>query len=48
MDLTEDGPDDVEGLDVTAEHVAKLLSNEPADSKTCQTISFSLISNPFS
>lgn len=33
MDLTEDGPDDVEGLDFTAAHVANLLSNEPADSK---------------
>lgn len=33
MDLTEDGPDDMEGLDVAAAHVANLLSNEPADSK---------------
>ncbi|KAG2333633.1 hypothetical protein Bca52824_004813 [Brassica carinata] len=33
VDLTEDGPDDVEGLDVTAAHVANLLSNEPADIK---------------
>ncbi|KAF8046132.1 hypothetical protein N665_0727s0037 [Sinapis alba] len=33
VDLTEDGPDDVEGLDVAAAHVANLLSNEPADIK---------------
>lgn len=33
MDINEDGPDDVEGLDVAAAHVANLLSNEPADSK---------------
>lgn len=33
VDLTENGPDDVEGLDVAAAHVANLLANEPADSK---------------
>lgn len=31
--LTEDGPDDVEGLDASAAHVANLLSTEPADIK---------------
>ncbi|RRT58850.1 hypothetical protein B296_00004745 [Ensete ventricosum] len=31
-DLSEDGPDDVEGLDASAAHVANLLSTEPADS----------------
>uniref|UniRef100_A0A1D1YVZ4 Acyl-protein thioesterase 2 n=1 Tax=Anthurium amnicola TaxID=1678845 RepID=A0A1D1YVZ4_9ARAE len=32
-DLSEDGPDDVEGLDASAAHVANLLSTEPADIK---------------
>lgn len=32
-DLSEDGPDDVEGLDASAAHVANLLSTEPADVK---------------
>ncbi|GAB2216036.1 hypothetical protein Droror1_Dr00023803 [Drosera rotundifolia] len=32
-ELSEDGPDDVEGLDATALHVANLLSTEPADIK---------------
>lgn len=32
-DLSEDGPDDLEGLDASAAHVANLLSTEPADSK---------------
>ncbi|KAF6152693.1 hypothetical protein GIB67_021353 [Kingdonia uniflora] len=31
--LSEDGPDDVEGLDASAAHVASLLSAEPADIK---------------
>ncbi|CAN6840348.1 unnamed protein product [Brassica oleracea] len=31
--INEDGPDDVEGLDVAAAHVANLLSNEPSDIK---------------
>ncbi|KAF2317967.1 hypothetical protein GH714_041291 [Hevea brasiliensis] len=31
-DLSEDAPDDVEGLDAAAAHVANLLSTEPADS----------------
>lgn len=31
--INEDGPDDVEGLDGAAAHVANLLSNEPGDSK---------------
>ena len=31
-DLSEDGPDDLEGLDASAAHVAYLLSTEPADS----------------
>ncbi|XP_008809651.1 acyl-protein thioesterase 2-like [Phoenix dactylifera] len=32
-DLSVDGPDDVEGTDVSAAHVANLLSAEPADVK---------------
>ncbi|URE08036.1 acyl-protein thioesterase [Musa troglodytarum] len=32
-DLSEDGPDDIEGLDASAAHVANLLSTEPADIK---------------
>ncbi|KAF8393255.1 hypothetical protein HHK36_021496 [Tetracentron sinense] len=32
-DLSEDGPDDLEGLDASAAHVANLLSTEPADSR---------------
>lgn len=32
-DLSEDAPDDLEGLDAAAAHVANLLSNEPADSR---------------
>lgn len=32
-DLSEDAPDDLEGLDAAAAHVANLLSNEPADIK---------------
>lgn len=32
-DISEDAPDDVEGLDASAAHVANLLSTEPADSK---------------
>ncbi|XP_021891479.1 acyl-protein thioesterase 2-like isoform X2 [Carica papaya] len=32
-DLTEDAPDDVEGLDASAAHIANLLSTEPADIK---------------
>ncbi|XP_068647250.1 uncharacterized protein [Aristolochia californica] len=32
-ELSEDGPDDVEGLDASAAHVANLLSTEPADIK---------------
>ncbi|XP_008785152.1 acyl-protein thioesterase 2 isoform X2 [Phoenix dactylifera] len=32
-DLSEDGPDDVEGMDASAAHVANLLSTEPADIK---------------
>lgn len=31
-DLSEDGPDDIEGMDVSAAHVAKLLSTEPTNS----------------
>lgn len=31
-DISEDGPDDLEGLDASAAHVANLLSTEPADS----------------
>lgn len=47
MDINEDGPDDMEGLDVTAAHVANLLSNEPTDSKfsfqTCIFIPLHLV-----
>lgn len=32
-DISEDAPDDMEGLDASAAHVANLLSTEPADSK---------------
>ncbi|XP_042381086.1 acyl-protein thioesterase 2-like isoform X1 [Zingiber officinale] len=32
-DLSENGPDDVDGLDASAAHVANLLSTEPADIK---------------
>ncbi|KAK1259091.1 hypothetical protein QJS04_geneDACA005611 [Acorus gramineus] len=32
-DLSEDGPEDTEGLDASAAHVANLLSTEPADIK---------------
>lgn len=32
-DLSGDSPDDLEGLDASAAHVANLLSTEPADSK---------------
>lgn len=32
-DLSGDGPDDVEGMDASAAHVAKLLSSEPSDIK---------------
>ncbi|KAL0330229.1 UNVERIFIED_CONTAM: Acyl-protein thioesterase 1 [Sesamum radiatum] len=33
QDITEDAPDDLEGLDASAAHVANLLSTEPADIK---------------
>ncbi|KAL6981260.1 lysophospholipase, partial [Sarracenia purpurea var. burkii] len=32
-DLSEEGPDDFEGLDALVAHIANLLSAEPADSK---------------
>lgn len=32
-DLSEDVPDDLEGLDAAAAHVVNLLSTEPTDSK---------------
>ncbi|WOK95797.1 acyl-protein thioesterase 2-like [Canna indica] len=32
-DLTEDGPDDADGMDASAAHIANLLSSEPADVK---------------
>lgn len=32
-DISEEGPDDVEGLDASAAHAAQLLSTEPADIK---------------
>lgn len=31
-EISEDAPDDLEGLDAAAAHVANLLSTEPADS----------------
>ena len=31
-ELSEDAPDDLEGLDASAAHVVNLLSTEPADS----------------
>ena len=34
-ELSEDGPDDFEGLDASAAHIANLLSTEPADGKSC-------------
>jgi lysophospholipase II len=30
-ELSDDGPDDWEGLDASAAHIANLLSTEPAD-----------------
>lgn len=33
-ELSEDAPDDLEGLDASAAHVANLLSTEPADSRS--------------
>ena len=30
-ELSEDGPDDWEGLDASAAHIANLLSTEPSD-----------------
>lgn len=33
-ELSEDGPDDWEGLDASAAHIANLLSTEPADGTT--------------
>ncbi|GFS42716.1 alpha/beta-Hydrolases superfamily protein [Actinidia rufa] len=33
-DISEDAPDDLEGLDASAAHVANLLSTEPPDSRT--------------
>lgn len=32
-ELSEDAPDDMEGLDASAAHVANLLSTEPDDSR---------------
>ncbi|KAM7480379.1 hypothetical protein LguiA_028592 [Lonicera macranthoides] len=32
-ELSEDGPDDIEGLDASAAHIANLLSTEPAGTK---------------
>lgn len=32
-ELSEDGPDDIEGLDASVAHIANLLSTEPADVK---------------
>lgn len=30
-EISEDSPDDLEGLDASAAHIANLLSTEPAD-----------------
>lgn len=32
-ELSEEAPDDLEGLDASAAHVANLLSTEPTDSR---------------
>lgn len=32
-EISEDGPDDIEGLEASVAHIANLLSTEPADSK---------------
>ena len=32
-EISEDSPDDFEGLDASAAHIANLLSTEPADGK---------------
>lgn len=37
-DIPDDAPDDLEGLDVSAAHVANLLSTEPADSMFLQCL----------
>ncbi|GJN37327.1 hypothetical protein PR202_gb26265 [Eleusine coracana subsp. coracana] len=39
-ELSEDAPDDIEGLDASAAHVANLLSTEPADSMLPELFSF--------
>lgn len=43
-ELSEDSPDDFEGLDASAAHIANLLSGEPADSNflPCYDINWSL------
>lgn len=33
QDISDDVPDDIQGLDASAAHVANLLLTEPADSK---------------
>lgn len=33
-ELSEDGPDDLDGLDASAAHIANLLSTEPADGRS--------------
>lgn len=47
-DFSEDGPDDLEGLDASAAHVANLLSTEPADSKFLFSVHFYAQVNLFS
>ena len=42
-DLSEDAPDDVEGMDASAAHVANLLSTEPADSMAPKFFPFSCL-----
>lgn len=39
-ELSDDGPDDFEGLDASVAHIANLLSTEPADGKTFSSCIF--------
>ena len=42
-ELSEDGPDDLDGLDASAAHIANLLSTEPADGRPFPSLSQVLI-----
>jgi len=46
-ELSEDGPDDWEGLDASATHIANLLSTEPADGKLSRPYNINLDINLF-